>query len=215
MTTGGKEQLEGRRSVVLIKEKKMAAMMETEEAFREGAEGQCSDERRIEREAHVKKVRKKRSRLGEGWGFGGEGYMRAKLRKIESQFRQEQRDVADVSLPGMAQGKSNGKDIFRGVRVWVNGSTKPSGLELKRLLALHGGSWAHREQDCTHIIATGLNAQKLIKARKVWIHSLTWRFVELCSNGHFCTRRRSLTELVKSEGPKSARFNSQVDCRLH
>ena len=67
------------------------------------------------------------------WGFGGEGYYSAKLRKIQRQFN--------------AQEVTTTSRIFHGVRVWVNGETNPSAQELKRILRCHGGGWAHREQD--------------------------------------------------------------------
>lgn len=79
------------------------------------------------------------NRNKDDWGFGGEGYYTAKLRKIQRQFDESARQDDDT--------EGNSRRIFAGIRVWVNGETKPSAQELKGILRRNGGGWAHREQD--------------------------------------------------------------------
>ncbi|XP_046370490.2 DNA repair protein REV1-like [Haliotis rufescens] len=89
----------------------------------------------------------------EAWG----GYMQAKMQKLNDQFN-------------MAGGTS-GSDIFTGIHVYVNGYTKPSSDELRRLLTSHGGTfeqYLYRTR-VTHIVATNLPDSKVkeLKGMKV------------------------------------------------
>ncbi|KAK3580894.1 hypothetical protein CHS0354_008176 [Potamilus streckersoni] len=83
---------------------------------------------------------------GDGWdGWGG--YMQAKRQKLQEQYKGE--EVAS--------------QIFKGVSIYVNGYTKPSSDELKRLIILHGGQYEHYlfKTRVTHVIATNLPDSKV------------------------------------------------------
>ncbi|XP_041377375.1 DNA repair protein REV1-like [Gigantopelta aegis] len=87
----------------------------------------------------------------EEWG----GYREAKKQKLHEQFHTE----------------NKGSTIFKGVAVYINGYTKPSSDELRRLLTLHGGRFEHflYKKQVTHIVATNLPNSKIhsLKGMKV------------------------------------------------
>ncbi|XP_060082771.1 DNA repair protein REV1-like [Ylistrum balloti] len=85
-----------------------------------------------------------------GWEAQG-GYMAAKKQKLQNQYE------ADIGSEG------NTRNIFKGVAIFVNGYTKPSSDELKRLVVSHGGQYEHYlyKTRVTHIIATNLTNSKI------------------------------------------------------
>lgn len=90
----------------------------------------------------------------DGWGEQG-GYMNAKKQKLANQFKSKKyREIFNA-------GEST--NIFQGVSIYVNGYTKPSSDELKRLMMLHGGRYEMylSKQRVTHIIATNLCGSKI------------------------------------------------------
>ncbi|WAR14731.1 REV1-like protein [Mya arenaria] len=103
----------------------------------------------------------RRERGDDGWeGWGG--YMNAKRQKLQDQYV--------VSAPDQKEGTER-PNIFAGVAVYVNGYTKPSSDELKRLIILHGGRYEHYlyRTRVTHVIATNLPDSKVkdLKGLKV------------------------------------------------
>ncbi|XP_058459003.1 DNA repair protein Rev1 [Malaya genurostris] len=79
----------------------------------------------------------------EEWG----DYMGAKISKLEEQFRQSAAACVDVKL----------SDLFAGISIFVNGYTKPSADELKRLMMQHGGIYHHyKRPTTTYVIASNL-----------------------------------------------------------
>ncbi|XP_049690547.1 DNA repair protein REV1 isoform X3 [Accipiter gentilis] len=103
---------------------------------------------------------RKRAADGDGWGIWG-GYMSAKVKKLEDQFR------SDSAI----QRDGNSSSIFSGVAIYVNGFTDPSADELRRLMMLHGGQYHvyYSRSKTTHIIATNLPNAKIkeLKGEKV------------------------------------------------
>nr|XP_009508556.1 PREDICTED: DNA repair protein REV1 isoform X2 [Phalacrocorax carbo] len=103
-----------------------------------------------------------RKRAGDGWGIWG-GYMSAKVKKLEDQFR------SDSAIQHQRDGNSS--SIFSGVAIYVNGLTDPSADELRRLMMLHGGQYHvyYSRSKTTHIIATNLPNAKIkeLKGEKV------------------------------------------------
>ncbi|XP_053379296.1 DNA repair protein REV1-like [Mercenaria mercenaria] len=99
---------------------------------------------------------------GSGWDVWG-GYMNAKKQKLQQQFVEE--------APGQLKKEGSGSKIFSGISIHVNGYTKPSSDELKRLMMLHGGSYEHYlyRTRVTHVIATNLPNSKVkeLKGLKV------------------------------------------------
>uniref|UniRef100_A0A1Q3EYU1 DNA repair protein REV1 n=1 Tax=Culex tarsalis TaxID=7177 RepID=A0A1Q3EYU1_CULTA len=78
----------------------------------------------------------------EGWG----DYMDAKISKLEDQFRH---NAANVELKLSS--------LFEGISIFVNGYTKPSAEELKRLMMQHGGTFHHyKRPTTTYVIASNL-----------------------------------------------------------
>ncbi|EIE26541.1 DNA/RNA polymerase, partial [Coccomyxa subellipsoidea C-169] len=78
-------------------------------------------------------------------------YMRLKNEKLHEQFLEQQK---------AAQGDRGG--IFSGVCIFVNGFTKPSHLELKQIMASHGGIFRnYLQKDVTHIICSNLPDSKV------------------------------------------------------
>ncbi|XP_052820152.1 DNA repair protein REV1-like [Mya arenaria] len=103
----------------------------------------------------------RRGRGDDGWeGWGG--YMNAKRQKLQDQYV--------VSAPDQKEGTER-PNIFAGVAIYVNGYTKPSSDELKRLIILHGGRYEHYlyRTRVTHVIATNLPDSKVkdLKGLKV------------------------------------------------
>ncbi|XP_076215648.1 DNA repair protein REV1 isoform X3 [Aptenodytes patagonicus] len=105
---------------------------------------------------------RKRAGDGDGWGIWG-GYMSAKVKKLEDQFRSES------AIQHQRDGSSS--SIFSGVAIYVNGFTDPSADELRRLMMLHGGQYHvyYSRSKTTHIIATNLPNAKIkeLKGEKV------------------------------------------------
>uniref|UniRef100_A0A803YE96 DNA repair protein REV1 n=1 Tax=Meleagris gallopavo TaxID=9103 RepID=A0A803YE96_MELGA len=105
---------------------------------------------------------RKRAGEGDGWGGWG-GYMSAKVKKLEDQFR------SDSAIQHQRDGNSS--SIFSGVAIYVNGFTDPSADELRRLMMLHGGQYHvyYSRSKTTHIIATNLPNAKIkeLKGEKV------------------------------------------------
>ncbi|XP_015604476.1 DNA repair protein REV1 isoform X2 [Cephus cinctus] len=101
--------------------------------------------------------RKKNTNWGENgfedWG----GYMAAKKAKLEEQFQ----IIASTEF-------HNASTLFQGIAIFVNGYTKPSADELKRLMMAHGGIYHHymRPRITTHIIASNLPYSKIVMYRK-------------------------------------------------
>ncbi len=87
--------------------------------------------------------------------------MAAKISKLEGQFRDEQVDAVVVKL----------SDMFKGIAIHVDGRTRPSAEELKRLMLAHGGVYHHyRTSATTHTIAANLchaTAKRLGGRRRV------------------------------------------------
>ncbi|XP_030312255.1 DNA repair protein REV1 isoform X2 [Calypte anna] len=105
---------------------------------------------------------RKRAAENDGWGVWG-GYMSAKVKKLEDQFRSES------AIQHQKDGNSS--SIFSGVAIYVNGLTDPSADELRRLMMLHGGQYHvyYSRSKTTHIIATNLPNAKIkeLKGEKV------------------------------------------------
>ncbi|KAH3821242.1 DNA repair protein REV1-like [Dreissena polymorpha] len=101
----------------------------------------------------------RRPKRNDGWEEAG-GYMNAKRQKLKDQF--------DQDIPRQLQKEdSGGSKIFAGVAIYVNGYTKPSSDELKRLMMLHGGTYEtylYRTR-VTHVIATNLPDSKVKEIR--------------------------------------------------
>lgn len=96
---------------------------------------------------------KKRQTVGEDNGFGEwGGYMGAKISKLEEQFAS---DVVKNSIYKKS-------DLFTGISIFVNGYTKPSADELKRIMMTHGGVYHHyKRSNTTYIIASNLPDVKI------------------------------------------------------
>ncbi|XP_050292922.1 DNA repair protein REV1 isoform X2 [Anthonomus grandis grandis] len=93
----------------------------------------------------------------EQWG----GYMAAKRAKLLDQFHSE--NIEKLS------------DIFAGVRIMVNGFTKPPADELKKLMAAHGGEYhMYQVSNTTHIIASNLPNVKIKQLGPVPIVKPSW-----------------------------------------
>lgn len=101
----------------------------------------------------------KRTDGWENWG----GYGEAKKQKLKTQFSEE--------APNQLKKEGSGSKIFAGISIYVNGYTKPSSDELKRLMMLHGGNYEHYlyRTKVTHVIATNLPDSKVreLKGLKV------------------------------------------------
>lgn len=96
---------------------------------------------------------KKKRAQDDGWEERG-GYMAAKKQKLYDQFTDGGRTL-----------KSN---IFHGIVIHVDGYTKPSSDELKKIMHQHGGHYEHflYKRKVTHIIATSLPNSKITKGLK-------------------------------------------------
>ncbi|XP_061163999.1 DNA repair protein REV1-like [Saccostrea echinata] len=99
---------------------------------------------------------KNKNRQGNGWEERG-GYMAAKKQKLTEQFL--------GGGTGMGTVKSH---IFHGIVIHVDGYTKPSSDELKRIMYQYGGHYEHylSKRRVTHIIATSLPNSKITKGLK-------------------------------------------------
>ncbi|XP_055587064.1 DNA repair protein Rev1 [Uranotaenia lowii] len=96
----------------------------------------------------------------EGWG----DYMGAKISKLEDQFRH--------SAAALSERLSN---LFEGISVFVNGYTKPSADELKRMMMQHGGIFHHyKRPTTTYIIASNLPDVKVKSITSEIIISPQW-----------------------------------------
>ncbi|RUS73466.1 hypothetical protein EGW08_018776 [Elysia chlorotica] len=97
----------------------------------------------------------------EGWG-GFRNYMDAKNFKLNDQFDKEK--------------KGRTSDIFAGVYIYVNGYTRPSSDELKRIMQAHGGRYETylRKTRVTHIVASNLPNSKFKMARTMPIVKPDW-----------------------------------------
>ncbi|CAG2235935.1 REV1 [Mytilus edulis] len=93
-------------------------------------------------------------RMGSGWEEWG-GYMEAKRQKLGEQFAKN----ADENVSGPLS------DIFKGVAIHVDGYTKPSSDELKKIMRQHGGKYEHymMKTRVSHVIATNLPDSKIRK----------------------------------------------------
>ncbi|VDI54669.1 DNA repair protein REV1 [Mytilus galloprovincialis] len=93
-------------------------------------------------------------RMGSGWEEWG-GYMEAKRQKLGEQFAKN----ADENISGPLS------DIFKGVAIHVDGYTKPSSDELKKIMRQHGGKYEHymMKTRVSHVIATNLPDSKIRK----------------------------------------------------
>ena len=80
--------------------------------------------------------------------------MAAKISKLENQYQEEFNHGA---------GHQKLSDIFNNVAVFINGWTRPSAEELKRLMMVHGGVYHHylNPRTTTHIIASNLCDAKM------------------------------------------------------
>ncbi|XP_029651504.1 DNA repair protein REV1-like isoform X1 [Octopus sinensis] len=103
----------------------------------------------------------------DGWGKHG-GYMNAKKKKLNDQFQ----SVAFSEL----QKTSHCSDIFKDVTIYINGYTKPSSDELKRLMMIHGGHWEMylSKKNVTHIITTNLAQSKIAALRNYKVVHPDW-----------------------------------------
>ncbi|BES87554.1 Terminal deoxycytidyl transferase rev1 [Nesidiocoris tenuis] len=101
----------------------------------------------------MKRRKRERNENGfEDWG----GYMNAKKAKLSEQFKVES-----------AKAGLKVDDLFKGVKIFVNGYTDPSADELRILMMQHGGEYHHyyRTGNTTHVIATNLPDSKLSQTR--------------------------------------------------
>ncbi|ESP04544.1 hypothetical protein LOTGIDRAFT_170636 [Lottia gigantea] len=87
----------------------------------------------------------------DGWEEWG-GYMKAKQEKLRQQYAKN----------GLKS------EIFKGISIYVNGYTKPSSDELKRMVIENGGMYQHYlyKLQVTHIIATSMANSKISKDLK-------------------------------------------------
>uniref|UniRef100_A0A8D0KN23 DNA repair protein REV1 n=1 Tax=Salvator merianae TaxID=96440 RepID=A0A8D0KN23_SALMN len=160
---------------------------------------------------------RKRATDGDGWGQWG-GYMSAKVRKLEDQFRSE------TTKQHQKDGTSSA--IFSGVAIYVNGFTDPSAEELRRLMMLHGGQYHvyYSRSKTTHIIATNLpNAKiKALKGEKVvrpeWIidsikagRLLSYIPYQLYTKRSSIQKGLSFNTICKPEEPVPGPSNISVD----
>lgn len=94
------------------------------------------------------------------WG----GYMEAKKSKLLEQFRDESKKL-----------KGTTNDIFKGISIYVNGYTKPSADELKRIMAMYGGEYHQYESHrTTHIIASNLPDCKIKRLKVLNVVKPEW-----------------------------------------
>lgn len=105
-----------------------------------------------EKESAVKtKGRKHRTSGFEEWG----GYMAAKKMKLAAQFAGQR----DIEAEDHEEIRS---EIFKGISIFVNGYTKPSADELRRLMLIHGGTYHHYfSSKTTHTVASNLPYSKI------------------------------------------------------
>ncbi|GAB1602147.1 hypothetical protein Ahia01_000493600, partial [Argonauta hians] len=103
----------------------------------------------------------------DGWGKHG-GYMNAKKTKLNQQFQ----STALTEL----QKCEKSSNIFQGVTIYIDGYTKPSSDELKRLMMVHGGQWEMylRKRSVTHIITTNLAHSKISALRNCKVVHPDW-----------------------------------------
>uniref|UniRef100_A0A5K3FNT6 DNA repair protein REV1 n=1 Tax=Mesocestoides corti TaxID=53468 RepID=A0A5K3FNT6_MESCO len=94
-----------------------------------------------------------------GWEDEG-GYMKAKIRKLESQFSEEPK-------------KSS---IFSGIRVYVNGYTVPSAVEIKRLVQENGGTFVqyYSQSAGDFMVAANLPLNKIKKIGGQKVVKASW-----------------------------------------
>ncbi|XP_049802635.1 DNA repair protein REV1 isoform X1 [Schistocerca nitens] len=108
-------------------------------------------------------IKKKRPVEDNGFASWG-GYMEAKKSKLLEQFKDESKKL-----------KGTTSDIFRGVSIYVNGYTKPSADELKRIMAMYGGEYHQYESHrTTHIIASNLPDCKIKKLKVLNVVKPEW-----------------------------------------
>ncbi|OQR73029.1 DNA repair protein REV1-like [Tropilaelaps mercedesae] len=81
-----------------------------------------------------------------------DGYMKAKIQKLEIQFQADNRQFEKKS------------DIFKGVSIHVNGYTQPPADELRRLIGTHGGSFMNYFVQGTNHFVICCNLSKAKKA---------------------------------------------------
>uniref|UniRef100_A0A0A9X5V3 DNA repair protein REV1 n=1 Tax=Lygus hesperus TaxID=30085 RepID=A0A0A9X5V3_LYGHE len=107
------------------------------------------------------KRRKEDSNGFEEWG----GYMNAKKTKLIEQF-----DAESAKLGLKAD------DLFKGIKIFVNGYTEPSADELRMLMMKHGGQYHHylKNGDTTHIIASNLPDSKVSQVKQYKIVKPQW-----------------------------------------
>lgn len=100
-------------------------------------------------------------------GFGEMGgYMAAKIAKLEEQFIQQQAN----QNPNLQ--KSN---LFNGISIFVNGYTRPSPDELKRIMMENGGIYhTYQRSSTTFIIANNLPDVKIRALGKDKVIKADW-----------------------------------------
>lgn len=97
----------------------------------------------------------------EDWDHAGSGgrYMAYKNKKLHEQFAENAARERASWEPQAAQDAT----LFRGVSIFVNGLTDPPHLELKQIMALHGGRFVnyYSRDTVTHIICSNLTDAKV------------------------------------------------------
>ncbi|XP_061233880.1 DNA repair protein REV1 isoform X2 [Neopsephotus bourkii] len=143
---------------------------------------------------------RKRAAEGDGWGIWG-GYMSAKVKKLEDQFRSE------AAIQHQRDGNSS--SIFSGVAIYVNGLTDPSADELRRLMMLHGGQYHvyYSRSKTTHIIATNLPNAKIKELKGEKVVRPEW-IVESIKAGRLLSHIPYQLYTKQSSAQKGLNFNS-------
>ena len=132
--------------------------------------------------------------MGSYYYFRQGDYMGAKISKLEEQFK------ADQESSGIK--KSN---LFEGISIFVNGYTRPSSEELKRIMIQHGGVFHHyKRSHTTYTIASNLPDVKIRQITSEVIISPNW-VVDCVEKGRILDYKKYL--LYTEHKPSQPKLN--------
>ncbi|KAF9480856.1 hypothetical protein BDN70DRAFT_931346 [Pholiota conissans] len=138
------------------------------------------------------------------YGNFGE-YMRRKRAKLQIQNAQ-------------IGGRDDNPKIFEGLAIYVNGWTRPSVQELRRLIVLYGGTfqpYLNRKTEVTHVITCSLTGAKIRDFQNLKVVRPEW-IVESVAKGYLLPWRDYIyTHDERKEAAQGVKINKQQNLLGH